>query len=132
MAAHFGILDEVACGRYVAFLVGQGYNTYLLMDVTTLRSVTLEVVESESHELLNSSWMGPSGSGDPHGVQGTRCGGLGLEKKSLHTSRIVFHTKIALRGATFGRSICCWRARVGPAQSRMPPRLVLARRPSIL
>jgi hypothetical protein len=77
----------------------------------TVSSVTLEVVESESHELLNSSWMGPSGSGDPHGVQGTRCGGLGLGKKSLHTSRSVFHTKIALRGATFGRSICCRSAR---------------------
>jgi hypothetical protein len=43
----------------------------------TLRSVLIEVVPSESHELLNSFWVGPSGSGDPHGVQGTRCGGLG-------------------------------------------------------
>ena len=58
----------------------------------TLSTVTLEVVESESHELLNSSWMGPSGSGDPHGVQGTRCGGLGLEKKkSSHLTDRVSH-----------------------------------------
>ena len=78
----------------------------------TVPLLLIEVGASESHELLNSSWMGPSGSGDPHGVQGTRCGGLGLGKKSLHTSRSVFHTKIALRGATFGRSICCRRARV--------------------
>jgi len=52
--------------------------------------------------------MGPSGSGDPHGVGGTRSRAQSFGKKSLHTSRSVFHTKIALRGATFGRSICCW------------------------
>ena len=46
-------------------------------DFITLHTVLIEVGESESHELLNTSWMGPSGSGDPHGVQGTRCGGLG-------------------------------------------------------
>jgi hypothetical protein len=74
----------------------------------TLGTTTLEVGSSESHELPNSSWMGPSGSGDPHGVGGTRSRPLGFGKKSLHTSRSVFHTKIALRGATFGRSICCW------------------------
>ena len=58
-------------------------------------------------------------------MQGTRCGGLGLEKKSLHTSRSVFHTKIALRGATFGRSICCWnvleRARGAGSKSHATP-----------
>ena len=74
----------------------------------TLPPLTLEVVPSESHELPNSSWMGLSGSGDPHGVGGTRSRALNFGKKSLHTSRSVFHTKIALRGATFGRSICCW------------------------
>ena len=103
-----------------------------IMEENTLGTTTLEVGSSESHELPNSSWMGPSGSGDPHGVGGTRSCALSFGKKSLHTSRSVFHTQIALHGATFGRSICCWRARVGPAQSRMPPRLVLARRPSIL
>ena len=45
--------------------------------VFTLRSVLIEVGPSESHELLNSFWVGSSGSGDPHGVQGSRCGGLG-------------------------------------------------------
>ena len=34
--------------------------------------VLIEVGSSESHELINPSWMGPSGSGDPRGVQGTR------------------------------------------------------------
>ena len=41
--------------------------------------------------------MGPSGSGDPHGVGGTRSRALSFGKKILHTSRSVFHTKIALR-----------------------------------
>ena len=52
-------------------------------------------------------WV-PAGPGTPHGVGGTRSRAHNFGKKSLHTSRSVFHTKIALRGATFGRSICCW------------------------
>jgi hypothetical protein len=86
---------------------------------------TLEVGSSESHELPNSSWMGPSGSGDPHGVGGTRSRALGFGKKSLHTS--VFHTQIALHGATFGRSICCWRGErdPGPWHARTPAAALL-------
>ena len=75
---------------------------------STLSTTPLEVGARESHELLNSFWVGPSGSWDPRGVRRAPRRELAGQKNSLHTSRSVFHTKIALRGATFGRSICCW------------------------
>lgn len=43
---------------------------------------------------LNSFWMSPSGSWDPHGVQRTPRRGLNPSLKSLHTVHSVFHTKI--------------------------------------
>ena len=58
----------------------------------TLALLLIEVGSSESHELLNSFWMGPSGSWDPHGVERTPRRGLAAPPKSLHTLRSVFHT----------------------------------------
>ena len=43
---------------------------FVLVEERTLPPLTLEVVPSESHELLNSFWVGPSGSQHPHGVKG--------------------------------------------------------------
>ena len=53
----------------------------------TVSSLLMEVGESESHELLNSSWMGPSGSQDPHGVQGHHIQAHSSRKRRVHTSR---------------------------------------------
>jgi hypothetical protein len=61
----------------------------------TLTLLLIEVGSSESHELLNSFWMGPGGSWDPRGVERTPRCGLAAPPKSLHTLRSVFHTENA-------------------------------------
>ena len=77
------------------------YSNHIYLLNSTVPLLLIEVGASESHELPNSFWVGPSGSWDPHGVRRAQPRELFSKKNSLHTSRSVFHTKIALpaRGA---------------------------------